>query len=440
MEVLMGRPVAILIVITAMFAALSSSALLSAEEQGYVGYTPTQENLEAREWFQDAKFGLFVHWGVYSLLGKQEWVMETDTFTVEEYEKLPGQFYPVNFDPDEWCRMAKDAGMQYITITSKHHDGFAMYDSKISDYDIVDSTPYGKDVLKMLAEACERHGLKLFFYHSQLDWHHPDYYPRGRTGQSTGRPDSGEWEKYLDYMDAQLAELCTGYGRIGGIWFDGMWDKPDADWRLGKTYKMIHNLAPWAMVGSNHHVKPYPGEDFQMFERGLPGKDPWGKGGVSALPLETCETLNKHWGYNWSDKEFKSVRELIHYLVKAAGNNANFLLNVGPRPDGTIQEEFRERLAAMGDWLETNGESVYGTRGGPVPPRSWGVTTHTGNAVYLHVLSETDELIALPDLGRKVKTITTLDGKEVTFNKTENGLLIKVPDKRDTYDTVLKVQ
>ncbi len=440
MEGLMGKRITKMIVITVMFAVLTSVEIVSAEEQGYVGYTPAQENLEAREWFQDAKFGLFVHWGVYSLLGKQEWVMETDTFTVEEYEKLPGQFYPVNFDPDEWCRMAKNAGMQYITITSKHHDGFAMFDSKISDYDIVDSTPYGKDVLKMLAEACERHGLKLFFYHSQLDWRHPDYYPRGRTGQSTGRPDSGEWEKYLDYMDAQLAELCTGYGRIGGIWFDGMWDKPDADWRLGKTYRMIHDLAPWAMVGSNHHVKPYPGEDFQMFERGLPGKDPWGKGGVSALPLETCETLNKHWGYNWSDKEFKSVKELIHYLVKAAGNNANFLLNVGPRPDGTIQEEFRERLAAMGGWLETNGESVYGTRGGPVPPQSWGVTTHTENAVYLHVLSETDELIALPDLGRNVKTITTLDGNEVTFNKTKNGFLIKVPDKRDAYDTVLKVQ
>ncbi len=430
----------VLFAITVILAVMNPSTILLSEEQGYIGYAPSQENLEAREWFQDAKFGLFVHWGVYSLLGKQEWVMNTDKFTVEEYEKLPGQFYPVNFDPDEWCRMAKDAGMKYITITSKHHDGFAMYDSKISDYDIVDSTPYGKDVLKMLADACERHGLKLFFYHSQLDWHHPDYYPRGRTGHDTGRPDEGDWENYLDYMDAQLAELCTRYGRIGGIWFDGMWDKPDANWRLGKTYKMIHDLAPWAMIGSNHHVKPYPGEDFQMFERGLPGKDPWGKGGISTLPLETCETLNRHWGYNWSDKEFKSVRELIHYLVKAAGNNSNFLLNVGPRPDGGIQDEFKERLAAMGDWLGKNGESVYGTRGGPVPPQSWGVTTHTDEAVYIHVLSETDRLIALPDLGRKVNTITTLDGKKVTFNKTKSGLLVEVPEDRDTYDTVLKAK
>ena len=164
------------------------------------GYTPTKENLEAREWFRDAKFGMFIHWGVYSQMagggdmGIAEWIMERKEIPIEAYEMLPGFFNPTQFDAEEWVKIAKSAGMKYITITSKHHDGFAMYDSKISDYNIVDSTPYGKDVLKQLKEACDKHGLKLFFYHSQLDWHHPDYYPRGRTGQGyTGRPENGDW-------------------------------------------------------------------------------------------------------------------------------------------------------------------------------------------------------------------------------------------------------
>ncbi|HDY86568.1 MAG TPA: alpha-L-fucosidase, partial [bacterium] len=341
------------------------------------------------------------------------------------------------------CRMVKDAGMHYITITSKHHDGFAMFDSEVSNYDIVDRTPYGRDILKMLADACESHGLKLFFYHSQLDWHHPDYFPRGRTGNyDSGRPDNGDWMNYLEYMDGQLKELCTNYGRIGGIWFDGMWDKPDSDWHLGRTYKLIHDLQPQAMIGSNHHRAPFKGEDLQMFEKGLPGDDPWSKDGVvSSLSLETCETINNSWGYNENDKRFKSVRELIHYLAKAAGNNANFLLNVGPKPDGTIQDEFKERLAEMGKWLRVNGESIYGTRGGPIPPQSWGVATHKDDVIYLHVLSVSDNVIAVPDLSKTISSMTLFDGTKVEYEDTKFGLIIKLPDKgRDPYDTVIVVK
>jgi len=417
--------------------------ILYAAEQGDIGYKPTKANIEAREWFQDAKFGLFVHWGVYCLLAKGEWVMYRDEIPIAEYEKFLPKFNPVKFDPDEWCRMVKDAGMHYITITSKHHDGFAMFDSKVSDYDIVDRTPYGKDVLKMLADACERHGLKLFFYHSQLDWHHPDYYPRGGTGNyASGRLDSGDWYKYLDYMDGQLKELCTNYGKIGGIWFDGMWDKPDADWRLGKTYSLIHQLQPQAMIGSNHHRAPFPGEDFQMFEKGLPGKDPFSKEkAISVLPLETCETINNSWGYNKNDKRYKSVKELIQYLVSAAGNNANFLLNVGPRPDGTIQPEFKKRLAEMGKWLRANGESIYGTRGGPIPTQSWGVATQKNGAVYLHILSETDPVIAVPVLGKDIKSATLLNGTIVEFTNTKLGTIMRIPMKeRDPYDTVVVIR
>ncbi len=419
----------------------SATAVSTAQSR----YQPTKENLESRQWFQDAKFGLFVHWGVYSVLGKGEWVMNNDRMTFAEYEKLPPRFNPTAFDPAEWVRLVKAAGMKYITITSKHHDGFAMFDSKLTDWDIVDRTPYKKDVLKMLADECRRQGIKLFFYHSQLDWKHTDYFPRGRTGQHSGRPESGDWYRYLDFMDGQLTELLTRYGPIGGIWFDGMWDKPQADWRLRRTYDLIHKLQPAALVGSNHHIAPIEGEDFQMFEKDLPGSNTAGFNTteIGSLPLETCETINGAWGYNASDKRFKSTRDLVHYLVRAAGFNANFLLNVGPMPDGGIQPEFVSRLEEMGKWLEQNGESIYGTRGGPVSPRPWGVTTRKGNKVYVHVLNWSDQVLSIPGLPSKVKSAKLLkDGRSIDFREDdEYGFLLKIPtDAVQPYDTIIVLE
>jgi len=407
-------------------------------------YKPAPENLKAREWFQDAKFGLFIHWGVYSVLEIGEWVMHNTKMTLEEYEKLPARFNPVNYHPAEWVALARAAGMRYITITSKHHDGFAMFDSKVSDWDIVDRTPYKKDPLKMLAGECRKQGVKLFFYHSQLDWHHPDYFPRGRTGQYSGRPESGDWYRYLDYMDAQLGELLTNYGEIGGIWFDGWWDKPKADWRLEKTYGLIHRLQPQALVGANHHQAPFDGEDFQMFEKDLPGQNTAGfnaESKVGKLPLETCETINRAWGYNAKDRNFKSARDLVHYLVRAAGHNANFLLNVGPRPDGTIQPEFVERLKEVGAWLGKNGESVYGTRGGPLPPRDWGVTTRKGATVYLHLLKLEDDVLALPKFAPVKSARLLRDGSKVELAENDLGLMLRVPlSARDPIDTVVVLE
>lgn len=409
-------------------------------------YTPSAENLKNREWFENAKFGLFIHWGVYSVLGDGEWVMNQRQIPIKAYEKIPAFFNPTKFDAKEWVQLAKAAGMKYITITSKHHDGFAMWDSKVSDYNIVKRTPYGKDVLKALADECNREGIKLFFYHSQLDWHHPDYFPRGNTGASwTGREEKGDWNKYLDYMDTQLSELLTDYGPIAGIWFDGMWDKKDADWRLEKTYNLIHKLQPGTLVGSNHHVAPYPGEDFQMFEKDLPGHNTTGfspEQKIGDLPKETCETINNSWGFNLKDDKHKTTKELVQYLVKAAGYGANFLLNVGPMPDGDIQPEHKQRLKEVGDWLKTHGESIYGTRGGPITPREWGVTTQKGNKVYVHLLKWQDESIVIPSWGKKVKSAVLFPNKgQLKFTENEYGLTLKIPRSQlNQLDTIIELE
>ncbi len=294
----------------------------------------TEQNAVARRWFQDARFGLFIHWGVYSLLAKGEWVMDNDKLPIHEYAKLPPRFNPAKFDADAWVKLAKSAGVRYITVTSKHHDGFCMFASKLTDYDIVDATPYHADPLKALADACRDQNIKLFFYYSLLDWHHRDYFPTGKTGKATGREAGGDWKRYVAYYQGQVRELCTNYGEIGGIWFDGWWDRPDADWDLAGTYRLIHELQPGALVGNNHHVAPMPGEDFQMFEQDLPGENAAGfnKAGIAAdLPLETCLTINNSWGYNAADTRYKSAEQIIRALVGAAGRGANLLLNVGPR-------------------------------------------------------------------------------------------------------------
>ncbi len=405
-------------------------------------YRPSPANLAARRWFQDAKFGLFIHWGTYSVLGEGEWVMNNRKIPIAEYEKLPPEFNPTAFDPAEWVALAKAAGMKYITITSKHHDGFAMFGTRQTDWNIVDRTPYKKDVLKMLAEECRKQGLKLFFYHSHLDWHHPDYFPLGRTGHDARRPAKGEWYRYLDFLDAQLRELLTGYGEVGGIWFDGWWDRPDADWRLGKTYDLIHQLQPQALVGNNHHRRPFEGEDFQMFEKDLPGRNTAGfnrDAEIGALPLESCDTINRAWGYNQNDRNYKSTRDLLHYLVRAAGHDSNFLLNVGPMSNGKIQPEFVDRLREMGEWLGRNGESIYGTRGGPIPPRPWGVTTRKGTQVFVHVLDWPDEVLALPRFPLKISGARLLrDGSRVETTGLEAALLLRLPPaSRDPVDTVV---
>jgi alpha-L-fucosidase len=395
-------------------------------------YQPSPENLKARKEFQDAKFGMFIHWGVYSVLGNGEWIFHERKLTLHEYERLPNFFDPEKFDAKTWVALAKSAGMKYITITSRHHDGFAMFDSKISDWSIVQRTPYKKDPLKMLADECHRQGIKLFFYYSQLDWHNSDYYPRGKTVWDNGRPDRGDWNAYLDnYMDGQLRELLTNYGEIGGIWFDGMWDKPDADWHLQKTYALIHQLQPAALIIPNHHQTPQPGEDVQTFEKDLPGQNTTGfnTNFVSdRLPLESSNTLNGSWGFNIGDHNYKSPVEVEEMLVRAAGNNSNLLLNIGPMPNGEIQEEFVTRLHAVGEWTSRYGDAIYGTRGGPVASGDWGATTQKDDKIYVHVLHWDAPLLALPPIAKTISSAHVfLGGSKVEFTQNSNGVVINLP-------------
>ena len=376
---------------------------------------------------------MFIHWGVYSQLAQGEWVMQNREIPVATYEWLASAFNPVKFDAKEWVSIAKAAGARYITITARHHDGFSMFATDGSHYNIRDWTPFKRDPLAELAEECRRQDIKLFFYYSQLDWHHVDYWPRGRTGLKTGRAEAGEWSRYLDFVDGQLTELLTKYGPLGGIWFDGMWDKPDADWRLRQTYSLIHRLQPAALIIPNHHLAPLPDEDVQTFEQDLPGANTAGFNTtqIGALPLETSLTMNDSWGFNITDQKFKSTRELIGYLVRAAGNDANLLLNVGPRPDGTLQPEATQRLRELGAWLARYGLSIYGTRGGPLAPRQWGVTTQRGDTVFVHVLDWQDRPLALPSLGATVLRARMLYGGEsVLVAQSDNGVTLTLPTGR----------
>jgi alpha-L-fucosidase len=406
--------------------------------------SPPPERLAARAWFRDAKFGMFVHWGVYSQLGEGEWVMQNRGITVQSYEWLASGFNPVKFDAREWVTLAKHAGVRYMTITSRHHDGFSMFATKATRYNIVDWTPFHRDPLKELADECGRQGIKLFFYYSQLDWHHPDYWPRGGTGHATGRPESGDWNRYLDFMDAQLTELLTNYGPIGGIWFDGMWDKPDAEWRLDRTYALIHRLQPAALIVPNHHKAPLPGEDVQTFEQDLPGANTAGFNttSIGALPLETSLTMNESWGFNITDRKFKSVRDIIGYLVRAAGQDANLLLNIGPRPDGTIQPEAAARLDSLGEWLRTYGSSIYGTRAGPIAPRPWGVTTQRDDTVFVHLLNWNDRVLSIPGFGVRVVRASMLGtGARVDVAQTESAVTVTMPAMaKDEIDRIIVLE
>lgn len=416
-------------------------------------YIPSTENLEDRKWFSDARFGLFIHWGPFSVPGDGEWVMNTHKITVKNYTRLMDFFNPVEFNAEQWVRLARNAGMKYITLITRHHDGFSMWDTKYSDFNIM-NTPYHKDIVKMMADECHKQGIKLFLYYSLLDWRRDDYsWTTGRTGQTSGRKVQGKWEDYIQFMKNQLTELLTKYGVIGGIWFDGHWDQTnpegDADrssrvnWHYDEIYSLIHKLQPQCLVGNNHHLAPFPGEDFQMFEKDLPGENSSGlsyQKPSEKLPLETCETINNSWGFNLTDTTYKSAADLIHYLVKASAVGGNFLLNIGPMPNGKIQPEFTERLLQIGEWLKINGESIYKSYAGYIKPQEWGCITQKEGKMFVHVFNTTNKITLEKFPYKKITKVYMLKDKSaVPFSLNKDILQINttvIP----TDDTVMVIE
>ena len=380
------------------------------------------------------------------MMGVGEWVMHNKDINYREYPKLAKTFYPSEFDADAWVKAIKDAGAKYITITTRHHDGFSLFKTATSTYNTVDGTPFKRDIIKELAAACQRQGIKLHLYYSHLDWGREDY-PQGRTGLGTGRDKSkANWASYYHFMNTQLTELLTNYGPVGAIWFDGWWDhdsdsKP-FDWQLPEQYALIHKLQPQCLVANNHHQTPNEGEDIQIFERDLPGENKAGLSGqdISRLPLESCQTINDHWGYNITDTLYKSPKELIQMLVRAAGKNANLLLNIGPEPGGALPDLALNRLKAMGEWLKQYGETIYGTRGGIIAPHDWGVSTQRGNKLYVHILDCIDSSLYLPMGNRKVKSAKVFaTGKPVRFTKTGDGITVNMDEAPKEIDYVLEL-
>lgn len=418
-------------------------------------YTPGPENLASRQDFQDMKFGLFIHWGAFSVLSDGEWVMNNKNIKVEDYKRLKDIFNPTAFNAKAWVAAAKSAGMKYITFVTRHHDGFSNWDTQHSDWKIT-QTPYGKDPLKELANECHKEGIKLFLYYSLLDWSRNDYqYATGKTGKGTGRTEKGDWNDYVGFMKAQLTELLTNYGDISGIWFDGHWDQLDndsvktlkakVDWKYEEIYSLIHKLQPQCMIGNNHHLSPIAGEDFQMFEKDLPGLNTSGFGGasISQLPLETCETMNNSWGFNITDRKYKSVKQLLHYLVNDAGRNANFLLNVGPMPNGVIQPENIDTLSKIGDWMKQYGASIYGTRGNVIEVQDWGLVTAKDKKLYAHIINKVaGASVILPGLKEKVKTASLMkDGRKLKFKQTAAQTTIYLDGvTMDDIDTIIELE
>ena len=409
-------------------------------------YEPTPEILKAREEFSDARFGVFIHWGIYSMFAQGEWYLQNAGINRDEYAKAADAFYPHRFNAQEWVSAIKSAGAKYICITTRHHDSFSMWDTEQSEFNIVDATPFGRDILKELADECAKQGIKLHFYYSHADWSRDDY-PRGRTARGvTGRDDSKiSWESYYDFMNKQIEELLTNYGPIGAIWFDGWWDHDEDatpfDWQLDEQYALVHKLQPSCLVANNHHQAPFEGEDIQIFERDLPGENTHGLSGqsISRLPLETCQTMNGMWGYKVTDQNYKSTETLVRYLVSTAGKGANLLLNVGPQPNGELPAVAVERLKEMGEWLAKYGDTIYGTEAGDVKPQQWGCTTRKGNKLYIHIFELEDEALYLP-LECKVVGAKAFDtGAAVKFQKVDGGIVLKTGKVDGVVDYVVEL-
>jgi alpha-L-fucosidase len=425
---------------------------------------------ERMQWWRDARFGLFIHWGVYSVPagtynGHQinrigEWIMNRGKIPVAEYQAFAKEFNPTKYDAEAWVKMAKDAGMKYIVITAKHHDGFAMFKSNASKWNIVDATPYGKDVLKPLAAACKKYGIKLGFYYSQAqDWNNPGgAAARKVASEGWANPDSasidaytsehgGHWDpaqtakpmsEYIDQVAVpQVKELLTNYGEVAVLWWDTPTDMTD---EFAEKLNALLALQPNIITNDRLKRPNFPG-DYKTPEQRIPnlteldGKD-W----------ETCMTMNETWGYKSYANNWKSTETLVRNLVDIASKGGNYLLNVGPKSDGTIPQESIDRLKQIGEWMKVNGESIYGTNASPLAPLPWGRCTmkqKDGNTIlYLSVFDwPKDGKILVPTTNQVVSAKLLTNGKSVSANNGTDGVEISVPSTApDPIASVIKLE
>lgn len=385
----------------------------------------TEEDYEARmRWWREAKFGIFIHWGPVSLMGTEIGWSRGREVPVEVYDNLYKRFDPKKFDPYRWAKTFKDAGAGYIVVVTKHHDGFSMFDSALTDYDCM-NTPAKRDFVGELVKACRDYGIKVMFYYSLCDWYHPYYLPRPDYIQDPPGH-RRDFSRYLEYMFGQIRELCEKY-RPDGIWFDGGWEHPPEEWRSQELLDLIHKILPGAIINNRS---------------GLPADYETPEQHVGAFNInrawESCITLGTQWAWKPKDN-IKSLRTCLRLLINCAGGDGNLLLNIGPTPDGEIEERQANRLREIGDWLKKYGESIYGTRGGPFMPGRWGASTYKGETIYLHIL-KWDEKLVFPPIERKIVGATLLTGGQIELSQDEKGITLNIsPEHYQEHVMVVKL-
>ena len=423
---------------------LFSPGLLRA--QGNPAPAASDPHQQALERWQKMRFGMFIHWGPVSIKGTEIGWSRGGQIPREEYDNLYKQFNPVRFNADEWARVAKDAGMKYMILTSKHHDGFCLWDTKQTDHNIMNS-PFGRDVVKELAAACKKEGIAFGLYYSILDWYQPDYNTtknQGGAGYALPEGQKPDMDRYNTHLKAQLRELAENYGPLLMFWFDGQWEDPWTFERGEDLYKYCMSLQNNIIV--NNRVSKYQKADPAKGTpaKGHPGDYDTPEQQIGSFqntrPWETCMTICQQWAWKPNDN-MKSFAQCIQTLVRTAGGDGNLLFNVGPMPDGRIEPRQVERLREMGDWLKKYGETVYDTRGGPFYPDKWGCSTHRGDKVYVHVMQWSGAELLLPALEQKIASARALTGGNATFKQEEGAIRLYLPESnRDAADSIIELQ
>ncbi len=420
----------------------------------------SQAERDARmQWWREARFGMFIHWGLYAIPAGEwngqtnhaEWIRTTAQIPLEEYDKFVQQFNPVKFNAEEWVNLAKEAGMKYIVITSKHHDGFCLFDSKYTDFDVM-STPFQRDILKELSAACHKAGLKMCWYHSIMDWHHPDYLPR-RDWEKDRSAEGADLDRYVRHMKNQLRELVKNYGEIGVLWFDGEWENTWNQGRGKDLYNYVRNLQPNIIINnrvgagrSGMEGFTQSGEfagDFGTPEQQIPAT------GLPGVDWETCMTMNDHWGYNRNDHNWKSAKELIQMLADIASKGGNFLLNIGPTAEGLFPQPSIDRLKAIGQWMKVNGSAIYATQSSPFRYLEWGRCTQQpiegGTRLFLHVFDwpKTGELVVpgIYNAAKNAYLLADADRSPLAVTRDEDALVIGLPKEApDSINSVVVLE